>query len=205
MIGSLDGNTVWHNRLGHVSDAMIRKSAPLVRGINIEDVKHVQNCEPCHKAKSKRSPRSPATEDSRRTTKPLDLMHCDLVGPMRFPSLNESRYFMPLFDDGSGASFCRFLRTKKQASAALKEMIIEYETVNNCKIKKLVVRRVRTDNAKEFLSKELKRWLKEKGIEHKLSSPYSPESNDGNAERLNRTFMDMARSMLAGAKHLPNH
>ena len=204
MIGSLDGNTVWHNRFGHVTGAMVRKSAPLVRGINIEDVKPVQKCEPRHKAKSKRSPRSPATEDSRRTTKPLDLMHCDLVAPMRFPSLNVSRYFMPQSDDESSVSLCRFPPAKKQASAALKEMIIQYETINNCKIKKLVVKRVGTDNAKEFLSKELKICLKEKGIEHEMSVPYSPESN-GKDEKINLTLMDMARSMLAGANHLPNH
>ena len=37
---------------------------------------------------------------------------------------------------------------QKKASGALKEMIVEYETVNNCKIKKLVVKRVQNDNAK---------------------------------------------------------
>ena len=46
--------------------------------------------------------------------------------------------------------------------------------------------------------------MKENGIEHELSGPYSPESN-GKAEKIDCTLMEMARSMLAEAKHLPNH
>ena len=63
---------------------------------------------------------------------------------------------------------------------------------------------IRTDNAKEFLSKEIKQWLTRRGIVHELSAPYSPESN-GKAERLNRTLMDTARSIMATAKHIPRY
>ena len=41
-------------------------------------------------------------------------------------------------------------------------------------------------------------YLKSKGIHHELTVPYSPEQN-GVAERMNRTLMEMARSMMAHA------
>lgn len=37
-----------------------------------------------------------------------------------------------------------------------------------------------------------------------LSAPYSPESN-GKTERLNRTLLDMARTMLMGARHISGY
>ena len=64
------------------------------------------------------------------------------------------------------------------------------------------MKRLRSDNAKEFLSRSFTKWLSKKGIRHELSLAYSPESN-GKAERLNRTLLDISRTMLIGAKHLP--
>ena len=48
----------------------------------------------------------------------------------------------------------------------------------------------------------LRTFLREKGIANDIITHYSPESN-GISERLNRTLLDMARTMLFGA-NLPN-
>lgn len=79
-----------------------------------------------------------------------------------------------MYDDSLALSLGRFLKSKKEAVNALKEMILELETVQNCKVKKLVVKRVRSDNGKEFMSKDLRRWLAERGITQEFSAPYSP-------------------------------
>lgn len=42
---------------------------------------------------------------------------------------------------------------------------------------------------------EFEKWLEEKGITHKITNPYSPDSN-GRAGRLNRSQLDMARTMM---------
>lgn len=81
-------------------------------------------------------------------------------------------------------------------------MILELENVYDSKIKRLCVRRLLTDNAKEFLSKRMKKWLSDKGIVHEKTSLHSPESN-GKAERLNRTLLDMARTMMQELSHVP--
>ena len=165
-------------------------------------MKSIRNCEACKGAKSTRSQRLLASEESNAATKPIEVMHCDLVGPVRHPSHNNSRYFIPMHDDCTGASLVRFLKSKKESPTAIKQMILEFERAHCCKVKKLLVERLRTDNAKEFLSSNMKKWLAEKRIVHELSAPYSPESN-GKAERLNRTLMDAARNSMAAAKHIP--
>lgn len=86
-------------------------------------------------------------------------------------------------------------------------MISELQSVVDAKVKTLRVRRFCIDIAKELTSHKFKLCLQEKCIAHELSAPYSPESN-GKTERINRTLMDMARTMLLemesvpGSKHL---
>ena len=91
-------------------------------------------------------------------------------------------------------------------------MITELETLRKARIKTLHItcydrenfKRLWTDNGKEFLSNNIKKWLAKKGILHELTSAYSPELN-GKAERLNQTLLDMARTMLPSAPQLPRH
>ena len=57
---------------------------------------------------------------------------------------------------------------------------------------------MRTDNSGEFCSAEFDRFCKDHGIERHKTTPYTPQQN-GVAERMNRTLMERARSMLSGA------
>ena len=81
-------------------------------------------------------------------------------------------------------------------------MILEIENICDSCIKRLSVRRLRTDNAKEFISNSMNKWLQRKGIIRENSSAYSPESN-GKDERLNRTLLDIARAMMQDMNHVP--
>ena len=59
-------------------------------------------------------------------------------------------------------------------------------------------RAIRVDRGKEFLSDQLKDWCEERGIEIQLTAPYSPSQN-GIAERMNRTLVELARAMRISA------
>jgi len=88
------------------------------------------------------------------------------------------------------------LKTKDQASTAIKNSIEWLETQTNRKVKSIL-----TDNGSEYVNKELETYLSNKGIQHGTTIPYSPQMN-GKAERLNRTLLDKARSLLL-ASNLP--
>ena len=202
---------LWHKRLAHVSSSVIDKTIPLVDGIKLsKSVESSCKCEDCGIGKSSRKPRTSAKNESSEATEPLGIGHTDIVGPMKHNSLNGKKHFIPLYHDCSAISLIRFLERKDEAGAAIKEMITELETLRKGRVKNLNItvyenesmKRLRSDNAKEFLSKTFKKWLSQKGIRHELCSAYSPESN-GKAERLNRTLLDMSRTMLIGAPHLP--
>ncbi len=52
-----------------------------------------------------------------------------------------------------------------------------------------------SDGGGEYSSNEFKEYLKEEGIIHRITPPYTPERN-GIAERYNRTIIEKVRSMI---------
>ena len=58
---------------------------------------------------------------------------------------------------------------------------------------------LRSDNGREYVCAEMKKFMRVKGIKHQLTVQYTPEQN-GIAERCNRTLCTKARSMLEDAK-----
>lgn len=57
---------------------------------------------------------------------------------------------------------------------------------------------LRSDNDLEYCNTQLKQICSDSGILHQTSAPYSPQQN-GKAERMNRTLVEKARSMLYDA------
>ncbi|KAI3503858.1 hypothetical protein L1887_32314 [Cichorium endivia] len=57
------------------------------------------------------------------------------------------------------------------------------------------VRTIRSDNGTEFKNQTIHSYLKEKGITHNFSAPYTPQQN-GVVERRNRSLCEAARTML---------
>jgi transposase InsO family protein len=60
------------------------------------------------------------------------------------------------------------------------------------------IKALKTDQGREYLSEQFKKFCDEKGIARQLTIPYTPQQN-GVAERRNRTLFDMVRSMMAQA------
>ena len=60
------------------------------------------------------------------------------------------------------------------------------------------IKALRADRGGEYMSEEFKSYLKECGIKSELTAAYYPQQN-GMSERLNRTLVEAARSMLSHA------
>ena len=149
---------------------VMAKTMPIAKGISLDKVKEASDeiCENCEVSKSCRKPRKPADEESFNSTESLDLLHADVVGPINSESIAGKRYFIPLYDDSSAVSLVRFLWYKSEAGRAIKEMISDLETLRKGRVKQLIiteydvdrVKRLRTDNAKDFMTKEFENGCK---------------------------------------------
>ena len=92
---------LWHQRLGHASSKLIHKlyQKELVRGLPKVNGNSRELCLDCAKGKQVRS--SFKSKNQVSSSKPLELIHMDLCGPMKVPSLGGNRYIYVLVDDFS--------------------------------------------------------------------------------------------------------
>jgi hypothetical protein len=167
----------------------------VVKGMKISKISDLSFCEGCVEGKIHRNPFKAVGEI--RSTKKLQLIHSDVCGPMRTESLGGHKYFVTFIDDYSRYCCVYFLKQKSEVFSKFKEFESTFTNESGLQIGKL-----RSDNGGEYLSSEFSDYLKKKGIRHELTVPYSPQQN-GVAERMNRTLIESARSMLSHAR-LPN-
>ena len=165
-------------------------SQRLVNGMEMSSVDEAGDgvCHGCALGKSKRLPFP--KKSFHKTTKPLQLIHSDVCGPVHVPSLGGSRYFVTFTDDYSRYVTIDILKTKDEVIEKFEDFLNLVENQHDLKVKKF-----RSDGGGEYISNEFKRVCKSRGIEIDGTIPYSPQQN-GVAERMNRTLMEMARSML---------
>uniref|UniRef100_A0A251VAV7 Putative zinc finger, CCHC-type n=1 Tax=Helianthus annuus TaxID=4232 RepID=A0A251VAV7_HELAN len=184
-----DEGWVWHARLGHVNFTTL---GSLVRDELVEGVPRIKHprqvCEGCLVAKQTRQ--SFPLEAQWRASKPLELVHADLCGPITPQTIGGNKYFLLLVDD-----YCRFmwvylLKSKDEALPKFKIFKVEAEKQTTQKVCML-----RTDRGSEFTSKLFNQFCEEQGIKRQLTVPYSPQQN-GVVERRNRTILEVTRSLL---------
>eukprot|EP00253_Pinus_taeda_P029661 PITA_29661 len=131
---------------------------------------------------------------SKRAKQILYLVHSDVFGPVKDPSLGKSVYYVSFIDNFSRNTWIFFLKKKSEFFDRFKEFkaLVEYRTEKKIKV-------LRTDNSGEFCSKEFEESYKKCGIAWHKTIPYTPQQN-GVVERMNKTLMERARSMLSGAR-----
>jgi transposase InsO family protein len=147
-----------------------------------------QECEACTRAKMHRIP--VPKQSSNRMTQPLELIHSDVCGPMNTDSIGGSKYILTFTDDYTRYVTVNFLKNKSEVYEKFQEYVSMVENFTGLKVKTL-----RTDNGGEYVSNDFSKYCVNKGIVHQYSNPYTPEQN-GVSERLNRTLMESAKSMI---------
>ena len=189
---------LWHCRFGHVGMDSISKliDENMAEGMNCSDHgKESSLCESCIMGKQHRTlfPK----DKPHRASQPFEIIHSDVCGPMHIKSLGSSRYFVTFIDDYSRYTQTYFLKNKDEVLEKFKEFVNYVNTLGK-KVKIL-----RSDNGGEYCSKRFQDYLKEHGIQHQTTVPYNPEQN-GTAERMNRTLLESARSMMYTLIYLKN-
>ncbi|MCO5588517.1 hypothetical protein L7F22_042474 [Adiantum nelumboides] len=188
---------LWHARFGHVGygSLMTLQCHNMVHDLSLLEMPPRHVCEGCVLGKMHRFAFS--QDGSVRTTRKLQLVHSDVCGPMRTPSMGNSLYFVTFIDDFSRFCWVYPLKEKSDVFAVFQHYVSMVENETGCKVQTL-----RTDRGGEYMSGAFKDFLGKKGIKHQCTMPYTPQQN-GVAERKNRSLMEMARCMLK-AKSLPH-
>lgn len=180
----------WHRRLGHRDYQVV---AEIVRsnGLKLDSCGMNERCECCLQSKMARQP-FPKTAE-KWTTQPLQLIHSDLAGPIDPVSAGGSRYVLTLIDDYSRFTRVFLLQVKSDAAKRIQEYVREMETKYGRK-----PQIIRSDNGGEFTGHVLREFYRKEGITAQFTVPYTPSQN-GVAERKNRSLIEMVRCMINDA------
>ncbi|CAI7803960.1 unnamed protein product [Closterium sp. NIES-53] len=134
------------------------------------------------------------TEEDQKAKAPLEVVHMDLVGPMRTEGTGGVVYFLTMMDEWSRFTWACPLSKKSDAAAAIKEEwlpMVERQPMRLVKV-------LRSDRGGEFLGADCTNFLKRNGIRHQLTCPGAPQQN-GIPKRANRTIGEAA----TGAAGMP--
>ncbi|KAG9444874.1 hypothetical protein H6P81_016214 [Aristolochia fimbriata] len=196
---SSDSADLWHRKLGHVHFRHIQKLIKHATVKGLPEIKNIRDkhCSDCQQGKQHKTKHKSTTQIN--TTRPLELLHVDLMGPVCTPSHKGKRYIFVCVDDFSRFCWVNFLREKSDTFESFQRLCSKVMVEKGTAIQKII--RLRSDHGKEFENKNFGDYCDKEGIHHEFSAPKTPQQN-GVVERKNRTLQEMARVMLL-SKGLP--
>src|SRR6266566_2102123 len=126
-----------------------------------------------------------------------ELIHMDLWGKYDVSSINGHQYNLLLVDDATRYVTVYFLKGKHEAAQHVKNYLTYLH------VRGISTHAIRVDRGTEFINEDLKEWYHAKRMDIDMTATNSPSKN-GVAERMNRTLVELARTMLTASK-LPEY
>ena len=187
---------LWHQRFGHANYKQVAKVSKLESMVGLPKFGKIENnvCGPCQLGKQTKSTHPKVNVVA--TSHPLELLHVDLMGPMKMVSMGGKCYIMVVVDDFSRYSWVEFLREKSEACDKMERLCKRLQNEKGVPIVK-----IRSDYGKEFENAKFEVFSNEHDIKKEFSTPKAPQQNRV-VERKNRVIQEMARVMLLN-KNLP--
>lgn len=183
---------LWHYRLGHPNFLYLEKLFP---ELFINKSPREFSCEVCELSKHTRSSLSPSIYH---VSKPFALIHSDVWGPSKIPTVTGAKWFISFIDDHTRITWVFLMKEKSEVATIFKNFNSMIKTQFQTRVQIL-----RTDNGKEFVNNSLVEYCLSEGIIHQTSCVYTPQQN-GVSERKNRHLLEVARSLLF-TMHVPKH
>jgi len=178
---TISSTDLWHHRLGHASSSRLSYIAKKFLNFSVQSN---NTCLVCPLAKHIRLPFSPSTISS---LKPFEIIHCDIWGRYRHPSLTGAHYFLTIVDDFTRFTWIFLMRHKDEAQSLLKKFFSFVQTQFESHIKTF-----RSDNSGEFTS--LRSFFQDHGVVFQHSCVYTPQQNRV-VERKHRHILQVARAL----------
>src|ERR1044072_429788 len=139
-----------------------------VRGIPKLHIKEGRVCGECQVGKQTKMSHQKVQHLT--TTKVLELLHMDLMGPMQVESLEGKKYAYVCVDDFSRYTWINFIREKSETFEVFKNLCLRIQKEKECGIV-----RTRSDHGKEFENGRFIEFFSAEGIFHEFSAPITSQ------------------------------
>jgi transposase InsO family protein len=100
------------------------------------------------------------------TTRPLEMLHIDLFGPIAYISIGGNKYSLIIVDDYSRFTWVFFLQDKGETQEVLNKFLKRAQNEFDAKVKS-----IRSDNGTEFKNTQVEDYIDEEDIKHEFSAP----------------------------------
>jgi len=182
----------WHRRFTYAGPDTLARVPQAVTGMKATTAflrrQGEVSCAPCMCGKMSRLSFPVSTT---RTTRPLELVHTDVLEPMDVKAPGKDRFQVVVIDDYSRYRVVVPVASKGLAKTAVMATLNQWETQLGEKVKT-----IRRDGGDEYAGASMREWLEAKGIQTQKSVRSSPEQN-GVAERYNGVLQERVLSSLA--------
>ena len=196
LTSTIKDEALWHTRMGHLGNKALGALSTKTEGCQLaQNAKNHENCDICVKAKAIAKI---SYKPMPRALNYLDKVHTDICGPIAPETYDKKRYFISFIDDKTRYATIYLIRTREETFSIFSKWLNIEENQENTLLKRL-----HSDNAKEYKSGDFIDLFNAKGIKSTFTAPYTLEQN-GIAERFNRTIVSKIRALLYTAK-LPNY
>jgi len=190
----VEGNqaNIWHARLGHPPPKALQGILNATKGGPIK-LPQLPHCEDCVRGKltEKNHP-----HEGERGPKPFGTyIHADTWGPAPVATVGGCKYFVAFTEDASN-----YVQVYPLKSKTAEEVLDRFKEFNAWLSTRTGVKvdTFKSDNGTEFCNQLFQDYFEVLGIQHERSAPYRQYQN-GTAERMNRTLVEAARTMMIHA------
>lgn len=171
---------LWHRRLVHANNRVVQDIHKYTKDVP----RLIGKLDPCHPCIVGKMTKKTFTSSFTPTSYPGEIVHSDLAG--KFPaSVQGARYMCNFIDQFSRYIMMTGIRRKSDTKAAFNE----YSKCHISKWFRKGIVQLHTDGGGEYAPIDVKNLL------HTTTTPETPQHN-AFAERLNRTILDPARTIL---------
>ena len=125
-----------------------------------------------------------------RASTPFELVHSDVFSPCPVVSPTRFRYFVKFVDDYSRKTWLYLMKNHSKLFSHFCAFYAKIHTQFHVSIQNL-----RSDNAKEYMSKQFQSFMLQNGILHQTSRVDTPSQNEV-AKRKNRHLLETAQALL---------
>ena len=153
-------------------------------------------CESHQLGKHHRS--SYSSRDGIPSSTPFDLLHYDVWGPSRTPSISGHLYYILFVDDYTRVSWVYLLYDRSEVVTTVTHFITKVVTQYSTTPKIL-----RIDNTLEFVQTSLRNFCADRDIIHQTTCSHTSQQN-GIAERKHHQVIDITRTLLI-KMHVPSY
>lgn len=165
-----DDPPLGHKRLGHASLSLLNKLVGKDLVIGLPSIKYQDDkvCDACAMGNQVKS--SFKSKQFGSTSKPPDLLHIDLCGPMRVVSRGGKQYVLVIVDDYSLFMWTLFLSSKEEAFEIFHIFLKKVEK----KVGHQLIS-IRSDHGTEFENSKFTEFCDKQGVDHNFSAPRTPQ------------------------------